>query len=77
MPINPIPFLKPILTLSSHLHLDFPKGFLPVDLPVKILKALLPSFILITCPTNLKLWKMFVKWKRVNVCKYIVKVKTY
>ena len=35
-----------ILILSSHLHLGLPKGLFPVGLPVKILKALLPSSIL-------------------------------
>ena len=38
-----------ILILSSHLRLGLPKGLLPVDLLVKILKALLPSSILATC----------------------------
>ena len=41
MPIS----LRSILTLS-YLLLGLPKGFFPVDLPVKILKALLPSSIL-------------------------------
>ena len=34
---------RSILILSSHLRLDLPKGLFPVGLPVKILKALLPS----------------------------------
>ena len=32
-----------MLILFSHLRLDLPKGLFPVGLPVKILKALLPS----------------------------------
>ena len=58
--INPIPridtnFFKIHLILSSHLRLGFPKGLFPVDLPVKILKALPPSSILATCPAHLNL----------------------
>ena len=34
---------------------DVPKGLFPVYLPVKILKALLPSSILATCPAHLNL----------------------
>ena len=40
--------LMTILMLSSHLRLGLPKG--PVGLPVTILKALLTSSILATCP---------------------------
>ena len=32
--------------MSSHLRLGHPKGLFPVDVPVKILKVLLPSSIL-------------------------------
>ena len=39
---------RSILILSSHLRLSLPKGLFPVDLPVKILKALLPYSILAT-----------------------------
>ena len=46
-------FLRSILILSSRLRL--PKGLFPVGLPVKILKALLPSYILATCPAHLNL----------------------
>ena len=58
--INPIPridsyFFKVILILSSHLRLDLPKGLFRVGLPVKILKDLLPSSILATCPAHLNL----------------------
>jgi len=42
-----------ILILSSHLRLDLPKGLFLLGLPVKILKALLPSSILATCPAYL------------------------
>ena len=44
-----------IVALSSHLWLGLPKGLFPVGLPVKILKALLPSSILVACPAHLKL----------------------
>ena len=43
IPISP----RSILKLSSHLGL--PKGLFPVALPVKVLKAFLPSSILSTC----------------------------
>ena len=50
-PNQPIPcigthLLRSILKFSSHLCLGLPKGLFPVDLPFKILKALLPSSIL-------------------------------
>ena len=53
--INQIPrtdiiSLTSILTLSSHLRLGHPKSLFPVGLRVKILKAVLPSSILATCP---------------------------
>ena len=35
-----------------HLRRGLPKGLFPVGLPVKILKALLPSSILATCPAH-------------------------
>ena len=43
-------------------HLGLPKGLFPVGLPVKILKALLPSSILTTCAVYLNLLdlKMFI-----------------
>ena len=41
--------------LYSNIRLDLPKDLFPVGLPVKILKALLPSFILATCPAHLNL----------------------
>ena len=55
--INPVLVLIPvssrsILILFSHLRLGLPKGLFPVGLPVKILKALLLSSILATCPAN-------------------------
>ena len=46
---------RSILILSSHLRLGLPKGLFPVVLPVKILKVLVPSFILATCPAHLNL----------------------
>ena len=47
--------LRSILILSSLLRLGLPKRFFPVSLPVEILKALLPSAILVTWPANLNL----------------------
>ena len=44
-----------ILILSSHLRLGLPKVLFPVGLPVKILKELLSSSILATCPAHLNL----------------------
>jgi hypothetical protein len=41
--------------MSSHLDLDLPRSLFPVDLPVKILKALLSSLILATYPAYLTL----------------------
>ena len=54
--IKPIPridtyFLRYILTLPSQLRLVLPKGLFPVGVPVKMLKALLPSSIMI-CPSQ-------------------------
>ena len=45
--------LSRILTLSSHVFLDLPRDLFPVVLYVKILKALIASFILTTFPTPL------------------------
>ena len=42
--------LRSILILSSNLRLGLLKGIFPVGLPVKILKVLLPSYILATMP---------------------------
>ena len=47
--------LRPILILFSHLGLGLPKGVFPIGEPVFILKALLPSSILDTCPAHLNL----------------------
>ena len=54
--INPIPRTDTYLfKVHSNivLHLGLPKGLFPIGLPVKILKALLPSSILTTCPAHL------------------------
>ena len=58
--IIPIPRIdtylqRSILILCSHLRLGYPKGLFPVGLPFKILKALLLSSILATCPSHLNL----------------------
>ena len=47
--------LRSILVMSSHLRLGLPKGIFPIGLPVKILKAVLPSSILATWPAHLNL----------------------
>ena len=44
-----------ILIMFSHLRLGLPKGLFPVGLQVKIVKAVLPSSILSTCPAHLNL----------------------
>ena len=44
--------LRYILIFSSHLCLGVPECPLPIGLPAKILKALLPSSILATCPAH-------------------------
>jgi hypothetical protein len=44
MPIS----LRFILILSSYLRLGLAEGLFPAGVPVKILKTLLPSFILVT-----------------------------
>ena len=46
---------RSILILSSHLRLGLPKGLFPAGLLVQILKVLLPSSILATCPAHLNL----------------------
>ena len=46
---------RSIIIQTSHLRRGLPKGLFPVGLPVKILKALLPSSILATCPAHLNL----------------------
>ena len=48
-------YFRSILILFSHLHLSLPKGHLPVGVHVKILKALISSSILVTCPAYLNL----------------------
>ena len=55
--INPIPHIDTYLfKIHSNIVLpSTPKGLFPVGLPVKILKALLPSSILATCPAHLNL----------------------
>ena len=54
-------YLRSIIILSSHLRLSLPKGFFPVGLPVKILKALLPSSNLATWPAHLNLLDLIYK----------------
>ena len=56
-----------ILILSFHLRLGLPKGLFLVGLPNKILKALLPSSNLDTCPAYLNLLESVAK-HRVKFC---------
>ena len=56
--VNPIPRIDTyFFKINSNivLRLGLPKGLFPVGLPVKILKALLPSSILDIWPAHLKL----------------------
>ena len=53
--------------MSSHLRLDLPKGLFPVDVPVKIFRAHLPSSILATWPTHLD----YIRWA-VQIMKFLI-----
>ena len=58
--INQIPRIDTYLfkvysNIVLHLRISFPKGLFPVGLPVTILKALLHSSILTTCPAHINL----------------------
>ena len=62
----PIPLLIPIysryvLILSSHLCQGLPKGLFSVGLPVKILKALIPFFILTTFLAHLNILDLIIQ----------------
>ena len=52
--------LRSILILSSHLRIGLPKGFFPIGLPVKILKALLLSSNLATRPARFNLLDLII-----------------
>ena len=52
--LTPIP-VRSILIVLSHLRLRLPRGLFSVGLTVKILKDLITSFILATCPADLNL----------------------
>ena len=52
--INPIPRIGTYL-FKFYSNIVLPEGLFPVGLPVKILKALLPTSILATCPAHLNL----------------------
>ena len=50
--LTPNSFIS-LLTFSFHLDLEFPTSLFPIGLPIKILKVLLPSLRLTTCPAYL------------------------
>ena len=52
--INPITRIDTYF-FKIHSNIVLPKGFFPAGVPVKILKALLLSSILATCPVHLNL----------------------
>ena len=52
-----------ILILSSYLSLGLPEGLFPVVLSIKMLKALLPSFFLATCPAHFNLSRLNRQYK--------------
>ena len=71
-------YLRYILILSSHLRLGLPKCLFSVGVPVKILKAFLPSAILITWPVHLNrldLISDYIRWT-VQTMKFLI-VKPY
>ena len=47
--------IRSIIILFAHLRLGLSKSLFPAGVPVKILKALLHSYILATCPAHLNL----------------------
>ena len=51
-------YLRSVLILSFHLCLDLPICHFPVGLPVKILKALLPSSIIAIYPPHINFLKL-------------------
>ena len=68
--INPIPRIDTYLfKVQSNIALPStprpPKGLFPVGLPVKSLKALLPSSILATCPAHLNLLSLTILTTRI------------
>ena len=68
--INPIPCINTYF-FKIHSNINFPclglpKGLFPVGLPDKILKTLLPSSILATCPAHLNLLDLIETYKLVN-----------
>ena len=62
---------RSILILPSHLRLSLPKGLFPVDLPVKILKVLLPSSILATSQSSSFNLPDYIRWE-VQTIKFLI-----
>ena len=52
--------LRTILILSFHLRLGLPRGLIPMDLLVKILKVVLTSSILDTCSNHLNFLDLII-----------------
>ena len=74
--IYPIPLIDTYLfkvhfNIVPHLRLGLPKGLFPVELTVKILKALLPSFILAIWFSHLNLHSDYIRWT-VKIMKFLI-----
>ena len=55
-----ISFFKIHHNIVFYLHLGLPRDLFPVGFPVTVLKALLPSSILVTCPTHLNFLHLII-----------------
>ena len=59
-------YLRSIVILSSHLRLGLPKYLFPVGLPIKVLKALLPTSILTIWHFHLNLLDL-ITWRNGSI----------
>ena len=64
-------YLGSILILSSHLRLGLPKSLFPLDLSVKLLKALPPS-IMATWPAHQKILDLITQFMTKTIAKTII-----